>query len=49
MSGPCWNTAPGYDEELRNWVFFEQGLYATSICGAVGVAGGRDSHRSRTA
>jgi 2-methylcitrate dehydratase PrpD len=32
------NTAPGYDEELRNSVFFERGLHATSICGAVGAA-----------
>jgi len=29
------NTAPGYDEKLRNSVFFERGLHATSICGAV--------------
>ena len=32
------NTASGYDEELRNWVFFERDLQATSICGAVGAA-----------
>jgi 2-methylcitrate dehydratase PrpD len=33
MSLPLLNTAPGYDEELRNSVFFERGLHATSICG----------------
>jgi 2-methylcitrate dehydratase PrpD len=33
MSLPFLNTAPGYDEELRNSVFFERGLHATSICG----------------
>src|ERR1700694_4634668 len=38
MSSPLLNTAPGYDEELRNSVFFERGLHATSICGAVGAA-----------
>src|SRR6202162_2723702 len=38
MSSPFLNTAPGYDEELRNSVFFERGLHATSICGAVGAA-----------
>ena len=38
MSWPFLNTAPGYDEELRNSVFFERGLHATSICGAVGAA-----------
>src|SRR5436305_14719304 len=38
MSLPFLNTAPGYDEELRNSVFFERGLHATSICGAVGDA-----------
>jgi len=38
MSLPFLNTAPGYDEELRNSVFFERGLNATSICGAVGAA-----------
>ena len=38
MSLPFLNTAPGYDEELRNSVFFERGLHATSICGAVGGA-----------
>ena len=38
MSLPFLNTAPGYDEELRNSVFFERGLHATSICGAVGAA-----------
>ncbi|MEV6968251.1 MmgE/PrpD family protein [Hamadaea sp. NPDC051192] len=27
-----------YDRELRNSVFFERGLHATSICGAVGAA-----------
>ena len=32
MSSPFLNTAPGYDEELRNSVFFERGLHATSIC-----------------
>jgi hypothetical protein len=37
MSLPFLNTAPGYDEELRNSVFFERGLHATSI-GAVGAA-----------
>jgi 2-methylcitrate dehydratase PrpD len=37
MSLPFLNTAPGYDEELRNSVFFERGLHATSICGAVGA------------
>jgi len=26
----------GYDEDLRNSVFFERGLHATAICGAVG-------------
>ena len=31
MSLPFLNTAPGYDEELRNSVFFERGLHATSI------------------
>ncbi|MGA9160622.1 MAG: hypothetical protein WB297_07130 [Actinomycetota bacterium] len=35
MSLPFLNTAPGYDEKLRNSVFFERGLHATSICGAV--------------
>ena len=38
MSLPFLNTAPGYDEELRNSVFFERGLHATSICAAVGAA-----------
>src|SRR5271163_1117467 len=38
MSLPFLNAAPGYDEELRNAVFFERGLHATSICGAVGAA-----------
>jgi hypothetical protein len=38
MSLPFLNTAPSYDEELRNSVFFERGLHATSICGAVGAA-----------
>jgi hypothetical protein len=38
MSLPFLNTAPGYDEELRNSVFFERGLHATSICGAVSAA-----------
>ena len=38
MSLPFLNTAPGDDEELRNSVFFERGLHATSICGAVGAA-----------
>src|SRR5437660_8175804 len=38
MSSPFLNTAPGYDEELRNSVLFERGLHATSICGAVGAA-----------
>src|SRR5438105_1033011 len=38
MRLPFLNTAPGYDEELRNSVFFERGLHATSICGAVGAA-----------
>src|SRR5260221_11390144 len=38
MSWPFLNTAPGYDEELRSSVFFERGLHATSICGAVGAA-----------
>jgi hypothetical protein len=38
MSLPFLNTAPGYDEELRNSVFFERGPHATSICGAVGAA-----------
>jgi hypothetical protein len=38
MSLPFLNTAPGYDEELRHSVFFERGLHATSICGAVGAA-----------
>ena len=38
MSLPFLNTAPGYDEELRNSVFFERDLHATSICGAVGAA-----------
>lgn len=28
----------GYDEELGNSVFFERGLHATAICGAVGAA-----------
>jgi hypothetical protein len=31
MSLPFLNAAPGYDEELRNSVFFERGLHATSI------------------
>jgi hypothetical protein len=35
MSLPLLNTASGYDEALRNSVFFERGLHATSICGAV--------------
>jgi hypothetical protein len=34
MSLSFLNTAPGYDEKLRNSVFFERGLHATSICGA---------------
>ena len=38
MSLPFLNTAPGYDEELRNSVFFERRLHATSICGEVGAA-----------
>src|SRR5205807_9968956 len=38
MSLPFLNTAPGYDEELRNSVFFERGLHATSSCAAVGAA-----------
>src|SRR5258707_4480824 len=38
MSLPFLNTAPGYDEELRNSVFFGRGLHARSICGAVGAA-----------
>ena len=38
MSLPFLNPALGYDEELRNSVFFERGLHATSICGAVGAA-----------
>src|SRR5258707_411461 len=38
MSLPFLNTAPGCDEELRNSVFFERGLHATSICGAVAAA-----------
>jgi len=38
MSLPFLSTAPGYDEEPRNSVFFERGLHATSICGAVGAA-----------
>ena len=38
MSLPFLNTAPDYDEELRNSVFFERGLHATSTCGAVGAA-----------
>src|ERR1700694_2684681 len=38
MSLPFLNTAPGYDEELRNSMFFERGLHATYICGAVGAA-----------
>lgn len=29
----------GYDRELRNSIFFENGLHATAICGAVGAAG----------
>jgi 2-methylcitrate dehydratase PrpD len=29
----------GYDAELRNSVFFENGLHATAICGTVGAAG----------
>lgn len=29
----------GYDRELGNSVFFENGLHATAICGAVGAAG----------
>jgi 2-methylcitrate dehydratase PrpD len=28
----------GFDEEINNSVFFERGLHATSICGAVGAA-----------
>jgi 2-methylcitrate dehydratase PrpD len=28
----------GYDEELGNSVFFDRGLHATAICGAVGAA-----------
>lgn len=28
----------GYDEELGNSIFFERGLHATAICGAVGAA-----------
>ncbi|GAA3749773.1 2-methylcitrate dehydratase PrpD [Spinactinospora alkalitolerans] len=28
----------GYDEELGNSIFFERGLHATAICGAVGSA-----------
>lgn len=28
----------GYDAELKNSVFFEHGLHATAICGAVGAA-----------
>ncbi len=28
----------GYDETLRNSVFFERGLHATAICGALGAA-----------
>jgi hypothetical protein len=44
MSVPFLNTAPDYDEVLRNSVFFEHGLHATSICAAVD---GR--YRSRTA
>lgn len=28
----------GYDEELGNSIFFENGLHATAICGAVGAA-----------
>ncbi|NBH07220.1 MmgE/PrpD family protein, partial [Amycolatopsis sp. SID8362] len=28
----------GYDEELGNSVFFERGLHATAICGALGAA-----------
>ena len=38
MSLPFLNAAPGYDEALRNSVFFERGLHATSICGAVAAA-----------
>jgi hypothetical protein len=38
MSLPFLNSALGYDEELRNSVFFERGLHATSICGVVGAA-----------
>jgi 2-methylcitrate dehydratase PrpD len=38
MSFTFSNTAPGCDEELRNSVFFERGLHAMSICGAVGAA-----------
>ncbi len=61
MSLPFLNAAPGYDEALRNSVFFERGLHATSICGAVvaavavalltsaGERWGRDSYRCRTA
>src|SRR5690242_19475889 len=29
----------GYDRELGNSIFFEHGLHATAICGAVGAAG----------
>ena len=29
----------GYDKQLRNSIFFENGLHATAICGAVGAAG----------
>jgi 2-methylcitrate dehydratase PrpD len=29
----------GYDMQLRNSVFFENGLHATAICGTVGAAG----------
>ncbi|RXS68343.1 MmgE/PrpD family protein [Streptomyces sioyaensis] len=28
----------GYDEDLRNSIFFERGQHATAICGAVGAA-----------
>ena len=28
----------GYDEELGNSVFFDRGLHATAICGAIGAA-----------
>jgi len=38
MSLPFLNTAPGYDDELCNSVFFERGLRAASVCGAVGAA-----------